>query len=208
MLLIYCSFLFMWTPARDRVAMAIGATATLTSIVRVVCFSESLLVSVIVGGVGGFRRVALCAARVSAMPPIFYFLPLEPKRDPVWRSSSTIRDGLSILTVLLNGNLSPALQGSHADLVNGLKEGGAARAAVCATSASVRKILVGGAHGALSVTCWPVASAVSSRVSSSAESTETSLPFQNLVGRGAVHCRPRISPTLRRVSTFWLNNAP
>jgi putative ABC transport system permease protein len=124
--------------------MAIGATRT--SIVRLFVF-ESLLVSVIGGAVGAFVA--------------WHFVPLVPRMAsnflPLETETATSLSipvllfaiGLSILTGLLMG-IYPALQGSHADLVNGLKEGGRG------TSGSVRqqcfrKILVG-AQVALSVT--------------------------------------------------------
>src|SRR5260370_19857820 len=124
--------------------MAIGASRT--SIIRLFVF-ESLLVSAIAGAVGAFvawRLVPLVPRMASN------FLPLEANTAtslslPVL--AFTI--ALSLLTGLLMG-IYPALQGSHADLVDGLKEGGRG------TSGSVRqqrfrKILVG-AQVALSVT--------------------------------------------------------
>jgi predicted permease len=108
---------------------------------------ESLLVSAIAGVVGTFvawRLVPLVPRMASN------FLPLEANAA----TSLSLRVlaftiALSILSGLLMG-IYPALQGSHADLVDGLKEGGRG------TSGSVRqqrfrKILVG-AQVALSVT--------------------------------------------------------
>src|ERR1051325_2765297 len=106
--------------------MAIGASRT--SIVRLFVF-ESLLVSVIGGAVGAFAAWHL----VPLVPRIASnFLPLEANHAvslsvPVLLFAI----GLSISTGLLMG-IYPALQGSHADLVDGLKEGGRG------TSGSVR----------------------------------------------------------------------
>jgi predicted permease len=108
---------------------------------------ESLLVSAIAGIAGAFFAWQL----VPLVPKMASnFLPLETNTAtslslPVLAFTIT----LSILTGLLMG-IYPALQGSHADLVDGLKEGGRG------TSGSVRqqrfrKILVG-AQVALSVT--------------------------------------------------------
>jgi putative ABC transport system permease protein len=108
---------------------------------------ESLLVSAIAGLAGAFvawRLVPLVPRMASN------FLPLEA--NTVTSLSVPVlvfTIALSILTGLLMG-IYPALQGSHADLVDGLKEGGRG------TSGSVRqqrfrKILVG-AQVALSVT--------------------------------------------------------
>src|SRR5437764_8433761 len=124
--------------------MASGASRT--SVIRLFV-AESLLVSVFAGAGG-----ALVA---------WYLLPLVPgmasKILPLETGTATSLSipvllfaiGLSILTGLLIG-IYPALQGSQADLVNTLKEGGRG------TSGSVRqqrlrKILVG-AQVALSLT--------------------------------------------------------
>ncbi len=124
--------------------MAIGASRT--SIVRLFVF-ESLLVSAIAGAVGAFvawRLVPLVPRMASN------FLPLEPNTATSLSLPVLLFTiALSLLTGLLMG-IYPALQGSHADLVDGLKEGGRG------TSGSVRqqrfrKILVG-AQVALSVT--------------------------------------------------------
>src|SRR5207247_2614591 len=124
--------------------MAIGASRA--GIIRLFVF-ESLLVSVIAGVVGAFvawRLVPLVPKMASN------FLPLESNiASSVSVPVLLFTIALSILTGLLMG-LYPAMQGSQADLVGGLKEGGRG------TSGSVRqqrfrKILVG-AQVALSVT--------------------------------------------------------
>src|SRR2546423_6935061 len=124
--------------------MAVGTSRS--SIVMLFVF-EGLLVSVIAGAVGAFVAWQL----VPLVPRIASnFLPLEAN-DATSLSIPVLvfTIGLSILTGLLMG-IYPALQGSHADLVDALKEGGRG------TSGSVRqqrfrKILVG-AQVALSVT--------------------------------------------------------
>src|SRR5882724_3001646 len=150
-LLIACSnvanlLLVRFSGRRREIALRMAIGASRTSIVRLFVF-ESLLVSAIAGVVGAFvawRLVPLVPRMASN------FLPLEANTAtslslPVL--AFTI--ALSLLTGLLMG-IYPALQGSHADLVDGLKEGGRG------TSSSVRqqrfrKILVG-AQVALSVT--------------------------------------------------------
>jgi len=124
--------------------MAIGASRT--SVVRLFVF-ESVLVSAIAGVVGAFvawRLVPLVPRMASN------FLPLEANTTTSLSLPVLLFTiALSLLTGLLMG-IYPALQGSHADLVDGLKEGGRG------SSGSVRqqrfrKILVG-AQVALSVT--------------------------------------------------------
>jgi predicted permease len=150
-LLIACSnvanlLLVRFSGRRREIALRVAIGASRASIVRLFVF-ESLLVSVFAGAAGAFiawRLVPLVPKMASN------FLPLEANAAtslslPVL--AFTI--GLSLLTGLLMG-IYPALQGSHADLVDGLKEGGRG------TSGSVRqqrfrKILVG-AQVALSVT--------------------------------------------------------
>jgi predicted permease len=150
-LLIACSnvanlLLVRFSGRRREIALRMAIGASRASVVRLFVF-ESLLVSAIAGVVGAFvawRLVPLVPRMASN------FLPLEANAAtslslPVL--AFTI--ALSILTGLLMG-IYPALQGSHADLVDGLKEGGRG------TSGSVRqqrfrKILVG-AQVALSVT--------------------------------------------------------
>jgi predicted permease len=150
-LLIACSnvanlLLVRFSGRRREIALRIAIGASRSSIVRLFVF-ESLLVSAIAGAAGAFVawRLVPLVPRMAAN-----FLPLET--DAVTSLSVPVllfTIGLSILTGLLMG-IYPALQGSHADLVDGLKEGGRG------TSGSVRqqrfrKILVG-AQVALSVT--------------------------------------------------------
>src|SRR6266576_3034378 len=150
-LLIACSnvanlLLVRFSGRRREIALRMAIGASRASIVRLFVF-ESLLVSLIAGALGAFvawRLVPLVPKMASN------FLPLEGNTAsslslPVL--GFTI--ALSVLTGLLMG-MYPALQGSHADLIGGLKEGGRG------TSGSVhqqrfRKILVG-AQVALSVT--------------------------------------------------------
>jgi len=150
-LLIACSnvanlLLVRFSGRRREIALRMAIGASRTSVVRLFVF-ESLLVSVIAGAVGAFVAWRL----VPLVPQMAAnFLPLEANT----MSSLSVpvllfTIGLSILTGLLMG-IYPAVQGSHADLVEALKEGGRG------TSGSVRqqrfrKILVG-AQVALSVT--------------------------------------------------------
>jgi predicted permease len=150
-LLIACSnianlLLVRFSGRRREIALRMAVGASRTSIARLFVF-ESLLVSVIAGAVGAFLAWQL----VPLVPRIASnFLPLEANHTtslsiPVLMFTI----GLSISTGLLMG-IYPALQGWHADLVDGLKEGGRG------TSGSVRqqrfrKILVG-AQVTLSVT--------------------------------------------------------
>jgi len=150
-LLIACSnvanlLLVRFSGRRREIALRMAIGASRTSIVRLFVF-ESLLVSAIAGAAGAFvawRLVPLVPRMASN------FLPLEANTATSLSVPVLIFTiGLSILTGLLMG-IYPALQGSHADLVDGLKEGGRG------TSGSVRqqrfrKILVG-AQVALSVT--------------------------------------------------------
>ena len=150
-LLIACSnvanlLLVRFSGRRREIALRMALGASRTSIARLFVF-ESLLVSVIAGAVGAFvtwHFVPLVPRMASN------FLPLEAN-DATSLSIPVLvfTIGLSILTGLLIG-IYPALQGSHADLVDGLKEGGRG------TKGSLRqqhfrKILVG-AQVALSVT--------------------------------------------------------
>src|SRR5881296_2573405 len=150
-LLIACSnvanlFLVRFSGRRREIALRLAVGASRSSIVRLFVF-ESLLVSVIAGVVGAFvawQSVPLVPRMASN------FLPLETGTATSLSIPVLLfAIGLSILTGLLMG-IYPALQGSHADLVDALKEGGRG------TSGSVRqqrfrKILVGG-QVALSVT--------------------------------------------------------
>src|SRR5205823_5301367 len=116
------------------------------SVVRLFVF-ESALVSAIAGFIGAFVAWQL----VPLVPRMASnFLPLEANTATSLSLPVLLFTiGLSILTGLLMG-FYPALQGSHADLIDSLKEGGRG------TSGSVRqqrlrKILVG-AQVALSLT--------------------------------------------------------
>src|SRR5881396_3667524 len=150
-LLIACSnvanlLLVRFNGRRREIALRMAVGASRSSIVRLFAF-ESLLVSVIASVDGAFVAWQL----VPLVPRIASnFLSLEAN-DATSLSIAVLvfTIGLSILTGLLMG-IYPALQGSHADLIEGLKEGGRG------TSGSVRqqrfrKILVG-AQVALSVT--------------------------------------------------------
>src|SRR6266705_3222253 len=150
-LLIACSnvanlLLVRFSGRRREIALRMAIGASRAGIVRLFVF-ESLLVSLIAGAVGAFvawRLVPLVPRMASN------FLPLEANTATSLSIPVLIFTiVLSLLTGLLMG-IYPALQGSHADLVDGLKEGGRG------TSGSVRqqrfrKILVG-AQVALSVT--------------------------------------------------------
>jgi predicted permease len=150
-LLIACSnvanlLLVRFSGRRREIALRMAIGASRTGIVRLFVF-ESLLVSLIAGAAG-----ALVAWRLVPLVPRMAsnFLPLEANSATSLSVPVLVFTiGLSILTGLLMG-IYPALQGSHAELVDGLKEGGRG------TSGSVRqqrfrKILVG-AQVALSVT--------------------------------------------------------
>jgi putative ABC transport system permease protein len=150
-LLIACSnvanlLLVRFSGRRREIALRAALGASRASIVRLFVF-ESLLVSLIAGAAGAFvawRLVPLVPQMASN------FLPLEANTaTSVSVSVLAFTIALSLVTGLLMG-IYPALQGSHADLVDGLKEGGRG------SSGSVRqqrfrKILVG-AQVALSVT--------------------------------------------------------
>src|SRR5712675_1470170 len=150
-LLIACSnvanlLLVRFSGRRREIALRMAIGASRTGIVRLFVF-ESLLVSLLAGIVGAVLAWQL----VPLVPKMAAnFLPFDPNTRvnlsfPVLGFTVV----LSILTGLLMG-IYPALQGSHADLIGGLKEGGRG------TSGSIRqqrfrKILVG-AQVALSVT--------------------------------------------------------
>jgi predicted permease len=150
-LLIACSnvanlLLVRFSGRRREIALRMAIGASRASIARLFVF-ESLLVSVIAGAVGAFVAWQL----VPLVPLIASnFLPLEANHATSLSVPVLVFTiGLSISTGLLMG-IYPALQGSHVDLIDGLKEGGRG------TSGSVRqqrfrKILVG-AQVALSVT--------------------------------------------------------
>jgi putative ABC transport system permease protein len=152
-LLIACSnvanlLLVRFSGRRREIALRMAVGASRSSIVRLFVW-ESLLVSLLAGALGAFlawRLVPLVPKMASN------FLPFE--RNAASSLSLPVLGftiGLSVLTGLLMG-IYPALQGSRADLVGGLKEGGRG------TSGSIRqqrfrKILVG-AQVALSVTLF------------------------------------------------------
>ena len=150
-LLIACSnvanlLLVRFSARRREIALRMAIGASRASIVRLFVF-ESLVVSAFAGVVG----VVLACQLVPLVPRMASnFLPLEANTATSLSLPVLIFTiGLSVLTGLLMG-LYPALQGSHAELVDGLKEGGRG------SSGSVRqqrfrKILVG-AQVALSVT--------------------------------------------------------
>src|SRR5881398_3122309 len=150
-LLIACSnvanlLLVRFSGRRREIALRIAVGASRTSVIRLFV-AESLLVSVIAGASGAFVAWHL----VPLVPRMASnFLPLETGTATSLSIPVLLfAIGLSILTGLLMG-IYPALQGSHADLVDALKEGGRG------TSGSVRqqrfrKILVG-AQVALSIT--------------------------------------------------------
>jgi predicted permease len=150
-LLIACSnvanlLLVRFSGRRREIALRMAIGASRTSIVRLFVF-ESLLVSLLAGAVGAVLAWQL----VPLVPKMAAnFLPFDPNiRVSLSFPVFGFTVALSIVTGLLMG-IYPALQSSHADLVDGLKEGGRG------VSGSVRqqrfrKILVG-AQVALSVT--------------------------------------------------------
>jgi putative ABC transport system permease protein len=150
-LLIACSnvanlLLVRFSGRRREIALRMAIGASRTSVVKLFIF-ESLLVSAFAGAVG-----AVLAWQLVPLVPRMAanFLPFEANTAtslslPVL--GFTI--ALSMLTGLLMG-LYPALQGSHADLVDGLKEGGRGTSG-SSRQQRFRKILVG-AQVALSVT--------------------------------------------------------
>jgi predicted permease len=150
-LLIACSnvanlLLVRFSGRRREIALRMAIGASRAGIVRLFVF-ESLLVSAIAGVIGAFVawRLVPLVPKMAAN-----FLPFEANTaSSLSLPVLVFTIALSLVTGLLMG-IYPALQGSHADLVEGLKEGGRG------TSGSVRqqrfrKILVG-AQVALSVT--------------------------------------------------------
>src|SRR6266700_3302435 len=152
-LLIACSnvanlLLVRFSSRRREIALRMAVGASRASIVRLFVW-ESLLVSLFAGALGAFlawRLVPLVPKMASN------FLPFEGNTaSSLSLSLLGFTIALSVLTGLLMG-IYPALQGSRADLIGGLKEGGRG------TSGSIRqqrfrKILVG-AQVALSVTLF------------------------------------------------------
>ena len=150
-LLIACSnvanlLLVRFSGRRREIALRMAIGASRTGIVRLFVF-ESLLVSLLAGIVGAVLAWQL----VPLVPKMAAnFLPFDPNtRVNLSFPVLGFTVALSILTGLLMG-IYPALQSSHSDLVDALKEGGRG------VSGSVRqqrfrKILVG-AQVALSVT--------------------------------------------------------
>jgi putative ABC transport system permease protein len=150
-LLIACSnvanlLLVRFSGRRREIALRMAIGASRTSVARLFVF-ESLLVSVIAGGVGAFVAWQL----VPLVPQMAAnFLPLET--NTVANLSIPVlvfTIGLSILTGLLMG-IYPALQGSQVDLIDGLKEG-ARGTRGSLRQQRFRKTLVG-AQVALSIT--------------------------------------------------------
>src|SRR5205809_2107381 len=150
-LLIACSnvanlLLVRFSGRRREIALRMAIGASRASVVRLFV-SESVLVSAIAGAAGAFiawRLVPLVPSMASN------FLPFdENTATSISLPVLLFTIGLSILTGLLMG-IYPALQGSHADLVDSLKEGGRGTAG-SVRQQRFRKILVGG-QVALSVT--------------------------------------------------------
>ena len=150
-LLIACSnvanlLLVRFSGRRREIALRMAIGASRASVVRLFVF-ESVLVSAIAGLVGTFvawRLVPLVPRMASN------FLPLDSNTATSLSLPVLLFTiGLSILTGLLMG-IYPARQGSHADLVDSLKEGGRGTAGSLRQQ-RFRKILVG-AQVALSVT--------------------------------------------------------
>ena len=150
-LLIACSnvanlLLVRFSGRRREIALRMAIGASRSSVIRLFVF-ESVLVSAIAGIIGAFvawRLVPLVPQMASN------FLPLEANTaSSVSLPVLLFTIALSLLTGLLMG-IYPALQGSHADLVDALKEGGRGTAG-SVRQQRFRKILVG-AQVALSVT--------------------------------------------------------
>jgi putative ABC transport system permease protein len=131
---------------RREIALRMAIGASRAGIVRLFVF-ESLLVSLLAGIVGA----VLASQLVPLVPKMAAnFLPFDPNtRVNLSFPVLGFTVALSILTGLLMG-IYPALQGSHGDLVDGLKEGGRGVTGSMRQQ-RFRKILVG-AQVALSVT--------------------------------------------------------
>jgi putative ABC transport system permease protein len=150
-LLIACSnvanlLLVRFSGRRREIALRMAIGASRTGIVRLFVF-ESLLVSLLAGVVGAMLAWQL----VPLVPKMAAnFLPFDPNtRVNLSFPVLGFTVALSILTGLLMG-IYPALQSSHGDLVDGLKEGGRGMSG-SVRQQRFRKILVG-AQVALSVT--------------------------------------------------------
>src|SRR6516225_2589724 len=150
-LLIACSnvanlLLVRFSGRRREIALRMAIGASRVGITRLFVL-ESLLVSIVAGGVGAFvawRLVPFVPTMASN------FLPLEGNTaTSLSLPVLFFTIGLSILTGLLMG-VYPAMQASRADLVDGLKEGGRGSSG-SVRQQRLRKILVG-AQVALSVT--------------------------------------------------------
>ena len=150
-LLIACSnvanlLLVRFSARRREIALRMAIGASRSSVVRLFVF-ESVLVSAIAGGIGAFVawQIVPLVPRMASN-----FLPFDAnKASSLSVPVLLFTIGLSILSGLLMG-FYPALQGSHADLVDSLKEGGRGTAGSLRQQ-RFRKILVG-AQVALSVT--------------------------------------------------------
>jgi putative ABC transport system permease protein len=150
-LVIACSnvanlLLVRFTGRRREIALRMAIGASRIGIVRLFVF-ESLLVSLLAGIVGAVLAWQL----VPLVPKMAAnFLPFDPNtRVNLSFPVLGFTVGLSLLTGLLMG-IYPALQSSHGDLVDGLKEGGRGVSG-SVKQQRLRKILVG-AQVALSVT--------------------------------------------------------
>jgi putative ABC transport system permease protein len=150
-LLIACSnvanlLLVRFSGRRREIALRMALGGSRSSVLRLFIF-ESLLVSVLAGIVGAVLAWQL----VPLVPKITAnFLPLEPNyRVGLSVPVLLFTVALSLLTGLVMG-VYPAWQSSHADLVEGLKEGGRGTSG-SAKQQRFRRILVG-AQVALSVT--------------------------------------------------------
>src|SRR5438034_9494390 len=150
-LLIACSnvanlLLVRFSGRRREIALRMAIGASRTGIVRLFVF-ESLLVSLLAGIVGAVLAWQL----VPLVPKMAAnFLPFDPNtRVNLSFPVLGFTVALSILTGLLMG-IYPAFQSSHADLVDGLKEGGRGMTG-SVRQQRFRKILVG-AQVSLSVT--------------------------------------------------------
>src|SRR6266496_4197676 len=150
-LVIACSnvanlLLVRFTGRRREIALRMAIGASRTGIVRLFVF-ERLIVRLLAGIVGAVLAWQL----VPLVPKMAAnFLPFDPN-TPVNLSFPVLgfTVALSLLTGLLMG-IYPALQSSHGDLVDGLKEGGRGVSG-SVRQQRLRKILVG-AQVALSVT--------------------------------------------------------